>query len=251
MIYLIKFIYSAFLLPPGIFILVLILLGVWLVRQKRCSSAAFVLGISLLLYLSSNSFSGNRLIHTLEQYYQPPAAVHGDIIVMLGGGATLDTPNLYNKGHLYGPAANRLLTCIQLYRKIHVPILICGGQVYRTTGREADIAKQILIDCGIANNKILVENKSLNTTQNAANAQVILNRYHYRHPILVTSAFHMPRAVKQFQKVGIEVISYPTDYHTNKRYRFIIDDLIPSADAFNNFNIALKEYLGLLAVKWY
>jgi uncharacterized SAM-binding protein YcdF (DUF218 family) len=251
MLYFIKFIYSTFLLPPGILIVMLVLLGVWLFHKKYRSSSVILLGITLLFYLSANPFSGNRLIHTLEQRYQPPASVQGDVVVMLGGGAILDSPNLHCRGHVSGAAANRLLTCIQLYRQLQLPVIVSGGQVYKNTGREAEIARQILNDAGIVHDKIIVENRSLNTSENAAYTKLILERHHFRRSILVTSAFHMPRAVKQFQKAGIEVIPYPTDFRTNARYRFILDDLIPSADAFNNFSLALKEYIGLFVAKWY
>jgi uncharacterized SAM-binding protein YcdF (DUF218 family) len=91
----------------------------------------------------------------------------------------------------------------------------------------------------------------LNTTENARYTRLILAKHHYSHPILVTSAFHMPRSVRQFNKAGITVTPYPTDYRTNEKQGFIAADLIPTADAFNNFSIALKEHLGLLAIKWY
>jgi len=51
---------------------------------------------------------------------------------MLGGGAFADTPNVNGKGHLSSIAANRLLTCVQLYYKLDVPIIISGGQIPAT-----------------------------------------------------------------------------------------------------------------------
>jgi hypothetical protein len=143
MIYFIKFLYGFFLLPPGFFIVILILLGLWLFHKKYRSFATLLLGMALLLYLSANPFFTNLFIHTLEYSYQPPTKVHGDVIVMLGGGATLDTPNLHSKGHLSGAAANRLLTCIQLFHQLQLPIIISGGQVYQTSGHEAEIAAGI------------------------------------------------------------------------------------------------------------
>ena len=202
MLYLIQFIYRTFLLPPGILLIMLVLLSGRLFYQKQRKFASILLGLTLLFYGCTIPLCSNALIHSLENRYHPPKQLHGDSIVMLGGGATLDTPNLHSKGHLSGSAANRLLTCIQLDHQLHVPIILSGGQVYRTTGNEAEIAKSILLDVGIPNDRIIIENKSQNTTENAAYTKIILDRQKYHHPILVTSAFHMPRAVKQFQKTA-------------------------------------------------
>ena len=97
-------------------------------------------GIAFLFYLLAMPFFGDSLIHSLEVQYQPPLEMSGDVIVMLGGGATLDTPNPSGRGNVSGDAANRLLTCLQLYHQLKVPIVLSGGQVFRTTGPEAEIA---------------------------------------------------------------------------------------------------------------
>lgn len=250
MIYFIKFIYNNFLLPPGIFIILLFLLSLKLCR-KQPSIAKILTGIILIFYLCTTPLFSNSLMHSLESKYSPPSEVNGDVIVMLGGGATLDTPNIGGKGHLTGVAANRLLTCLQLYQTLHVPIIVSGGQVFEDTGREAEIARSILISLGIPEGKIILESKSLNTTENAVYTKKLLDKYDYQKPILVTSAFHMERAVKQFEKVNTSVIPYPTDYHINISNQFTLGKLRISADKFNNTSLALKEYLGLLALKWY
>lgn len=98
-----------------------------------------------MFYLSTTAFFSGILIHSLEDKYRPPAQVKGDVIVMLGGGATLDTPNVSGKGNLSGCAANRLLTCLQLYHALRTPLILSGGRVYQTTGCEAEIAGTILL----------------------------------------------------------------------------------------------------------
>lgn len=251
MIYFIKFFYSTFLLPPGIFVLALALLSSWLFYKKQRGVDSIVAGISLLLYLSAMPLLSNILIRSLESQYKPPVQLTGDVIIMLGGGATLDTPNLHGKGHLSGDAANRLLTCLQLYHQLKVPIIVSGGQVYKTTGTEGEIAERILLDVGVPSDKIIIENKSLNTFENARNTKKIVVKRKYHHPVIVTSAFHMPRAIKQFQKVGVTGTPYPTDYLTNITEEFEIMNLIPSAEAISKSSLAMKEYLGLLTSRWY
>ena len=64
-----------------------------------------------------------------------------------------------------------------------------------------------------------------------------------------TSAFHMPRSVAFFEREGVDVIPYPTDYKTSRNLRLNAFVFTPSADCLYHSAIAMKEYLGLVAVK--
>lgn len=250
MIYIIKFLYQSFILPPGIFLLILLIFCFGLKKQKN-KFAGILLIVTLLFYLFTTPILSNSIIRSLESRYSLPKNVSGDAIIMLSGGATLDTPNIGGNGHLSGSAANRLITCVELYKKLNLPIIISGGQVFQNTGREADVAKTILINMGIPEDKIIVENQSLNTTQNAKFTKVILNNHNFKSPILVTSAFHMERSVIQFKKFDVQVLPFPTDYQTNIKASNTPNDFIPSGDAIQKISIAVKEYIGILASKWY
>ncbi len=245
----ISLIYTTCLLPPGILIIILTGFCWWIYRKHR-RGFFMAAGITLLFYLSSISFFSDILIHSLENRYQPPASIRGDVIIVLGGGATLDTPNIGVKGHLSGAAANRLLTAMQLYHQLKTPVILSAGKAYRTAGVESEITRMILLGVGILPTKIIVENQSINTTENAKYTKKLLAQYHFHRPVLVTSAFHMPRAVKQFTKTGITVIPFPTDYRVNASGGFDIQKLIPSAEALNQASLAIKEYLGLLASRY-
>ncbi len=250
MVFFVKFIYQTFLLPPGIFIIALLLIA-YFAHRKKLQLSKVLFGIAGVLYLLSIPLIGDSLIHSLEARYDPPSGISGDVIIMLGGGATLDTPNINGPGHLSGYSANRLLTCAQIYNKLDVPIIISGGQIRGVTGSDAVVGKNILIGLGIPEDKIIIENESLNTTQNARYSKEIVDKNGFRKPILVTSAFHMERAVKQFKKVDLNVTPYPADYQTNIRKRFKLNDLIPSAEALSRVNLSLKEYIGIIASRWY
>ncbi len=247
--YYIKFLYTVFLFPPGVFILALLLLAWWRRRSRALARAA--LAAAVLLYLASSPLISGSLVRNLETRHTPPARIGGDVIVVLGGGATLDTPNLGTRGHLSGTAANRLLTGLQLYHKLGVPIIVSGGQVYATGGVEAEIARDILRGVGVPDNKIIVEAASLNTGDNARYTAAILKERGFARPILVTSAYHMERSVLQFRKHGVDVLPFPTDYQDNITYRFHHTDLWPTAAAAVQLVMALKEYLGLAVINWY
>lgn len=250
MIYIIKFLYEAFLLPPGIFILILLICFYFLRKQKN-KFADILLFITIIFYIFTTPAVSNQIIRSLENKYTLPKNLNGDVIVMLSGGATLDTPNIGGSGHLSGFAANRLITSAELYKKLNIPIIITGGQVFKNTGREADVAENILINMGIPKDKLLVEDQSLNTAQNAKFTKVILDKNNFKRPILVTSAFHMERSVIQFKKLDINVLPFPTDYQTNVNSKLTFNDLIPAGDSIQKINIAVKEYLGILFSKLY
>lgn len=250
LVYAIKFIYS-WLLPPGLFIVLLLLLAIRLWKRNRKPSI-LVIGIALLLYLFSIQPVSQLLLGELETVYAQPelTSVKGDVIVVLGGGATQSTPDLDGQGNLSGSAANRMLTAVRLHRLTGLPILFSGGQVFPDSGNEANIARRQLLELGVADSDILVENRSLNTEQNAVGTAAILKEKGYLHPILVTSAFHMPRSMIEFNKAGLEAQAFPTDYHTNGlNQTFYFSQLSPGAEFLQNSGTALKEYLGIVATK--
>lgn len=251
MLYFLKFVYSTFLLPPGIFIVILTgccIRQYW--KQQRIPN--LLVSITAVLYLLSTSWMGDGIIRTLEERHNPPMQVQGDVIVMLGGGALPDVTGVHGLGQLSGSAANRLLTTAQLYHVLQVPILVSGGQVYQTSGGEAEIAKAILISLGVPEGKIIVENRSRNTTENAIYSKQLMEVNALHKPILVTSAFHMERAVRQFNKTGIQVLAYPTDYQAKRIAEVeLAAQLYPSAAAIQNVSLAVKEYIGILVSRWY
>ena len=250
MINFVKFLYYTFALPPGIFIVALLAVSLYALKKKM-KIWKLILGITAAVYILSIPLVSNMMIRTLEKKYTPPVDVKGDVIIMLGGGATGDTPGVNGPGHLSGYAANRLLTCAQLYHKLDVPVIISGGNSRGVDSSDAVVGKNILVGLGVPEDKVISESESLNTTQNASMTKDVLDKHGFKRPILVTSAFHMQRSVKQFEKQKIDVIPYPTDYQTNIKHRFSLIDLVPNADALTQVCLTVKEYLGILLAKWY
>lgn len=246
MIYFIKFLYSTFILPPGIFILILVIFSVKLFKYKAKLGKKLLI-LSIAFYIFTIPITGNSAVRLLESKYKVPVNPNGDVIIMLGGGSTLDTPNLGFNGHLSGFAANRLLTSVQLYKKLGIPIIVSGGKVYKSTGTESEISKNILMSMGVPENKIIVENKSINTVQNVKFTKEILDSHNYKTPILVTSAFHMQRAVMQFKKSNVGVLPFPTDYQTNVSEDLGLNDFIPSSDSMLKLSLSIKEFIGIFA----
>lgn len=243
MIYLLKF-GASFLLPPGIFLVIFIALSVYLWRRERIT-AKLLLGTTAIFYLLCTPFVAERLIGSLELRFEPPLEARGDVIIMLGGGATSDTPDVDGLGNLGGSAANRLLTAARLQKKLDLPVVLSGGQVYSDSGREAVIAKRMLLGLGVPEEKILIEDQSLNTKQNAQRVGQILKEKNYTRPILVTSAFHMERSVLNFAKQDVAVTPYPAGYTANRVSAFYFNKLAPSDGALADSCTFFREWLAI------
>ena len=253
MIYLLKF-GASFVLPPGLFFICLWAMAVYLWRKNKKQRerwiAAGVFGVTMIFYFMSTSYVSGMLMSAQENVYDQPAVPQGDVIIMLGGGATADTPNQGERGNLCSAPAGRLLTAAELYRQLKLPVLVSGGQVYEDSGAEAYIASRELMRLGVPAEMILIEDQSLNTRQNAVYSGRIMREHDLSHPILVTSAFHMERSVLNFQKEGFEVTAYPTDYRYNRQQVFHYNKLMPQTQALDDTVTVLREKLRLAVTRY-
>lgn len=250
MIYLLKF-GASWVLPPGIFILCMAGLAVYLWKKRRERRAAGVLMLlSCMLYLFSTGAVADRLMGELERSYEVPEALEGDVIIMLGGGAIAGVRDVDGVGMLAQSPSARLLTVVRLYRIHHLPILLSGGQVFSDTGSEAEIARRVLRSLGVPDEMIYTETQSRTTGQNAQYTTQILRREGFVHPILVTSAFHLPRAVLNFEKEGVSVTPYPADFWVSAAPQFYAMKLAPSAGALLVNTVFLQEKLRTFVTQY-
>lgn len=243
MVYFLKFC-ASFILPPGIFFVVLFLISFYVYKKLREKKlAALIFGVTFIFYLMSTNLVSGFLIGTLEESYEPPEKFEGDVIVMLGGGAFSDVPDIDGKGALASAPSARLLTALRLYHKLHIPILLSGGQVFEDTGQEARIAKKILLSLGIPEKDIIIEDKSINTTQNAKFSAEIMQNKNLKRPILVTSAFHMRRAMLNFKNMGYEPLPVPTDFMASQNRVFHYTKLRPQTESLYQSVTVFQELL--------
>ena len=242
MLYLFKF-GAAWLMPPGIFVLMLFALSLFACYRGERFWARSMALLCALLYLSASPLVSERLMGYLEGTYMPPHDPQGDAIIMLGGGAFSDVPDVDGEGALTSEPSARLLTVARLYRKLQVPILVSGGKVFQESGEEANLAKRDLISLGVPKDAIIVEDKSQNTRENAAFSARLLRERGLIHPILVTSAFHMRRSVLNYQKEGIDVVPYPTAYRASRHPIFHYVKLAPDSDSLDDNVLFMREIL--------
>lgn len=251
MLMLVKSLYML-ILPPGGFILAFLAAAVWLYRRAgRKRAAALVLFLSIGLWLLSAPAVEALLLRPLEARYAPPPPhrFNGDVIIVLTGGATAGTPNIDGSaGHVSGATASRLLTAARLQRETGLPLIVSGGEVFPSKGNESDIAARELLGIGIPPDRIIQERQSRNTSENAKYSSALLREHGWTKPLLVTSAFHMPRSMAAFKSFGVEAVPVPTNDMAGRPGSGNVLDWIPSAQGLNGSGLALKEYLGLLAI---
>ncbi len=216
----------------------------FLLLPTRFARAGRGLAFASLIILAILGLSpiGNALIIPLEDRFPPWDAARGapDGIIVLGG--TIDA---------WGPRNERLVVVPELLRRYPTArILFSGGSgaLMDDGDPEAKFAARWLESLGIARSRITLEDRSRNTLENAVFSKAIVQPKPGERWLLVTSAYHMPRAIGVFRKAGFPVEPYPVDWRT----RGAEDAMRPFAtigDGLRRTDTAVHEWVGL-AVYW-
>lgn len=224
---------------------------IFLVVRERLPSWRWLgwAALAILLFFSTPIVS-QGLLASLEGQYppvNPKSAPKARLIVILGG--YLHSPSSQRPLSEFTDAGDRLLMGLRLYRANRAPqILLTGGNI-EFLGRgvlpEAQAAKTLLIEWGVPEQAILIEDRSQNTHENAQFTQQLMTKRGIRGPILlVTSGYHLPRSVAIFTKAGFQLSPIPTDYQTGWGEPDLLFQWLPRADALADATLALKEWLG-------
>jgi uncharacterized SAM-binding protein YcdF (DUF218 family) len=176
----------------------------------------------------------------------PPDArdIHGDVIILLGGGIYDGVADLSGTGAPVESSLARIVEAVRIYRLLNVPVITCGGMSPENRFSEASISARFLADLGIPHRDIITENRSMNTYENAMFAAEILKRRGFSRPVLVTSSHHLRRAVASFKKFGIHVTPVPSGQRTWTGMQYTWKDYLPYG--YSGLARVLHEYLGLL-----
>jgi len=238
---------------PTNFLIDLGLLGaVLLITRWASLGRALLVASVVLLAISGFSPLGNLVMHPLEARFPPwEEAGRGtpDGIIVLGG--TIDAE--LSKGRnqpVFTEASERIFAAAALARRYpQASIVFTGGSADLVSGdaREADYAPAAFERLGIAKERILIERRSRNTAENAAFTKDLVKPQPGQRWLLVTSAYHMPRSVGLFRKIGFEVEAYPVDWRTNDgdllKFRAVAHEGLDCLDT------AVREWVGLV-VYW-
>lgn len=218
-----------------------------LLKDRRRAGLALTSGGLLVLLLASLPSISNRLWASLESAdVPPPGAEPWDAVVLLGGtvsplGSVRDEP-------AWNDNVERLLTVRELLLSGRAKVaILSGGSLGPGLFTEAEYLAKELVTLGVPADRLRVEPKANNTRENATESRVILEQLGAKRVLLVTSAFHMPRARGCFRAVGVEFDALSVDYRL--RNPSADPHLAPRAEYLAQTTRALREWFGRLVYR--
>ncbi|CAH0540733.1 ElyC/SanA/YdcF family protein [Vibrio marisflavi] len=227
--FILKKVISAFLMPFSIGLL-LLFLGLWFLYRQSYKKAKVFLTVSFIwLFLIGYAPISNSLIEPLETAYPP---------LTLNSYAHIDAKYILLLG---GDFNGRAYEAIRLFHHLHGTKIITSG--YAAPGLdipEAILNANKLVSIGIPKKDILIQSKPRDTREEAQNIKRLIGNEPF---ILVTSAYHMPRAMSIFLKEGLHPIPAPTEVPMSGNSPQLLS--VPNGDAISNTRKAFHEYLGL------
>jgi uncharacterized SAM-binding protein YcdF (DUF218 family) len=238
--FILKKLISLFVVPLSLAI-ILLLIGTFLKRGRR---KVLLTGIAMLYLFSFSPFSC-LILRPLESRYAPvsTSALRREVrwVVVLGGGAR-DDKTLTPEDRLKDSSLRRVMEGVRLARMLPEARLILSGGNYWGGSPEAFIMNEVVLNQGLARERIVLESTSWDTE---GEALALRDRLMHNPFYLVTSASHMPRAMRMFQRLGTQPIAAPTDFRA-LRGPLRITDIYPHVEALADTENAFHEYLGLL-----
>ena len=222
--------------------LVIIVILIGLIKNKK---KLIYIAIGVLYILSTPIFSNNffKLVEGNE-YRKPISAIDSaDAIVVLSG--MLEINEVGDSTYIEWGDPDRFFGGIALFKSGKAQKLVfTGGKMPwdKVMKTEGEVLKEYAIANGIPSEKIFVTKDVENTADEAVAVKELISPS--QRIILVTSAFHMYRAKRLFEKEGFIVIPYKVDYKSQRNKEITILDFLPSAEYLKITEIGFRELLG-------
>jgi uncharacterized SAM-binding protein YcdF (DUF218 family) len=240
MIYLHKIL--PFFVLPIMLVIIIIIIGI--IKNKK---KLIYVAIGLLYTLSTPIFSNNffKIVEGSE-YRKPISAIDSaDAIVVLSG--MLEINEIGDSTYVEWGDPDRFFGGIALFKASKAQKLVfTGGKMPwdKAKKKEGDVLKEYAILNGIASEKILVTKDVENTADEAVAVNELIGPS--KRIILVTSAYHMYRAERLFEKQGFQVITYKVDYKVARSLKTTIIDFLPDAESLKQTETGIRELIGRL-----
>ncbi|RUP15180.1 MAG: YdcF family protein [Methylobacterium sp.] len=243
-----------FLITPSNFCIFAILIGLGLTAMTRWRRTGFGCALFGALLLAAGGLSpvSEMVLLPLEQRF-PPYPADGPApagIIVLGGGIEAGLSEARDQ-IVVNDAGERPIYLADLARRFPgARLVFSGGSGFIAGGiAEADIVSRQADVIGVPRTRLILENRSRNTQENAAFSAALVQPKPGERWLLVTSAWHMPRAIGCFRQAGFTVDAFPVDYRTRgwgdvtRVHGFASDGLL-------QFDLAIKEWIGLAVYRW-
>ncbi len=232
---------------PGNVLLALLCLGLVALLAGRRRLGVWLIGLVTVLCLAVTVLPlGSWLLRPLENRFPAvdvPDRLDGIIVL---GGAINPALSAVRRQPILTDSAERLFAFVALARRHpEARLVFTGGSaaVVDTIDREADVARVVFEGLGLEPGRVAFERESRNTYENAVFSKRAIEPKPDERWLLITSAYHMPRAVGCFRAQGWPVIAYPVDYGTSPEGDPPSLSLLAGLDGVH---WALREWIGLV-----
>jgi uncharacterized SAM-binding protein YcdF (DUF218 family) len=240
--------------PSNLLLLLLILAAAGLLLGYRRFGTWLLCGVTLALVVVTLLPIGTWLVIPIENRFPPPVLPERvDGIIMLGGAVEQDTSAIRQQIAL-NEAAERVTALVELARRYPDARLVVSGGIGTLVGGPGHPARALEAfyrQQGLDGARIVFEEHSRNTLENAALTKGLARPGPGERWLLVTSAYHMPRSIGVFRQAGWPVIAYPVDYRSSGRVDFwqALGRLAEPdvAQRLIELDLAVKSWAGLLA----
>jgi uncharacterized SAM-binding protein YcdF (DUF218 family) len=233
---------------PGNFLALLVVLGAvaLLLRWKRTGTVLVALAAVGFLAVLFSPIAEWSIEPLEDRFPQPHLPAHVTGMILLGGALDDAITKARGQPALNGAAERIVETAVLARRYPEARIVVSGGEggLHVIGWNEATPTRDLLVSLGVASARITIETKSRNTIENAKDSYGIMHPMPGQVWLLITSAFHMPRAVGCFRHVGWPVVPFPVDYRTAQG---VIGPDFFLSDRLRLLELAAKEWVGLVA----
>jgi uncharacterized SAM-binding protein YcdF (DUF218 family) len=219
-------------------------------RHARFGRGLALTAILILLAAATLPFRGVLLAPLENRFPQPPADLQPPYGIIVLGGAINDLMSAARGQTIFDEGGERITEAVILAKRFpQARVVYTSGtnSVLGGSSNEAARARDLMVAMGVARDRVTIEDKARNTDENARFSAAIVHPEASQRWVVVTSAFHMPRAMGVFEKAGFHPIAYPVSFYTVGRG---FDDFRPIFDPLGNLKtlaLAMHEWIGLAA----
>jgi uncharacterized SAM-binding protein YcdF (DUF218 family) len=231
-----------FLALPTAFI-TLGLVGALLALRWRRFGIGLALASSLCLFAAATPAVSTCLLSRVEAALPAESNLRGaQAIVVLGG--DVRSGNGADIADALGPLSlERVVLAARAYRQLHVPVAVSGGSIEKVRSSEAALMKTAL-ETDFSVPVVWSEEASRTTWENAVYTARVLQPAGVRSVVLVSQAWHLPRAIWAFERIGLQARPWPASRTVRQARQ--LDDFLPSIGGLRDTAYALHEIIGAL-----
>jgi uncharacterized SAM-binding protein YcdF (DUF218 family) len=219
-----------------------------LVVGRRKLAGVLSLLAGTILFVTLFTTTGAWSLQKLEARY-PRSAPPENVSCMIVLGGAFDLEVTAGRGGMeMNQAADRYIEAVRLARLYpQAKILVSGGDgsFSGTYKGDAELSGTFFQSMGVDPAGIIMEKTSRNTIENVAETKTLLDANKLSDCLLITSAYHMPRAKALFDAEGVTIVPWPSDYRASGKVEFRLDFTQPSLNAALT-STAMREWAALL-----